>query len=654
MKPTHRRILASSAFSLVLCSSALAQDFQREFDNQWGLKMIGIDKALEKGLDGKNVLVGITDSGLQVGSALHPELVGRYRGLGIDGTGEGLTDVEGHGTHVAGIIAANRDGQGVVGVASGAEIVPLRITFASDEAYATALQKTLRYGLDQGVRIFNASFGYSGPIADYAGYITDPETAPEIALYRQLVQSGGVMVFAAGNDGFGYPSVQSFYPLYFPELTPGWMTVVAVNSEGRLASYSQACGGGVKAYCVAAPGGDDNAGAAGFIESTFLDGTYAGLAGTSMAAPHVTGALAIARQLYPNASYQQLAQLVFQTSTDIGAAGLDDVYGWGLLNVGNMVATQSPEAGALYAQSLWSHGMTLDRVGDAVEGRSTLDAPDRSGFWFTPLGSKADLSLGSAGLSGRYTMGGFVGGVDYALDDRWSLGLAFGYSRSTFKGDNGNRTDDSSYHVAPSVSFEGEGLFADATLGASVFNTSMQRKTVPGMAGTVLGNAGLNITNDQDDRALWAMMRAGVTVRHDGLRASPYLYGRAAHYRLGAINESGTGLLGLKDGSEIANQAELGVGIKLSMTDLAVQNMALTPSLDVSYGRRFGDIDRSVELLGSSIESTVDAGRNRFRIGAELLLTQESSPFEGTVSYHADISEAVVGHTLSAHLEFRF
>lgn len=656
MKSISYRLRACCAIALLMSSAASAQDLQAEFDGQWGLRMIGVDKALKKGLDGKGVRVGVADTGLQIGDKLHPELAGRYRGLGIDGFGGGLDDDNGHGTHVAGIIAANRDGRGMMGVASGSEIVALKVLLdgASLEEQQVAAETAYRYALKQGVRIFNASYGYPGPFTDYSPEMIEFFAARELNVYREVVNAGGVMVVAAGNDGWMEPSVPGGFPMFFPELQRGWMTVAAVDPAGELAWYSQRCGGGTKYFCISAPGGDDFYGEEGLIKSTWLDGTYLGEQGTSMAAPHVTGALAIAKQLYPNASEQELAQLVFQTATDIGDAGLDDIYGWGLLNVGNLVTTNEAEAGAIYSQAAWSQATTVNRIADVIENHSAQAETDGYGLWITPFASRVSLSLGSASLSGDYTAGGLIGGIDYAIDDRWTVGAAIGFSQNRFTAENGNHAEDTSYHAAPYIAFEDDTFFANAALGTSFFSGKTRRVRAPGMDDTILGLAGLDIAGDQSDWALWATTRIGSHFAFDDLKVSPYVFSRVVRQHLGGVRETGTSILVLNAASANATTGEVGVGLKVSTAPVALSGIDVTPSLNISYGRSFGDFKRTLKLMGSPLVSTIDPDKNRVVLETDLLLARSASALDGKLSYRASLSHDAVSHTIAATLNMRF
>jgi subtilase-type serine protease len=345
---------------------------------------------------------------------------------------------------------------------------------------------------------------------------------------------------------------------------------------------------------------------------------------------------------------------VFQTATDIGEAGIDDIYGWGLLNVGNMVDTYSAEAGALYAQSVLSHAMTLDRVADTIDARPDQANPDRSGFWLTPFGSYADLSLGNSQFSGRYTTGGMMGGFDYAINDQWTFGAAIGFARNQFKSDSGNTSEDASYHAAPYIAFDNDAFFADAAVGASYFANKTRRVSAPGMTGTVLAASGLGLSSEQDDKALWATLRGGAHFDLGGVKASPYLFGRVARQYLDDVRESGTSILALKGNSTTATTGELGAGVKISGTAASFEGLLATPSLDLAYGRRMGDYSRTLDLLGNPVESEGNPNRNQFQVGADLLLTKPQSTFETKLSYRAELSADVVSHTVSANLGFKF
>lgn len=210
------------------------------------------------------------------------------------------------------------------------------------------------------------------------------------------------------------------------------------------------------------------------------------------------------------------------------------------------------------------------------------------------------------------------------------------------------------YHAAPHISFDDDVLFASASLGASFFSSTTRRVSAPGMEDTILGLAGVDIAGDQNERALRATARVGHHFDLQSLKASPYVFSRVARQHLGAVNETGTSIVTLDAASATAVTGELGLGMTLSVKPIEWNNMLITPSLNVAYGRRFGDFKRSLELLGSPAVSKVDLGKNRIELQSDLLLTNTASALEGKLSYRACIGSDAVSHTVSANFNVRF
>jgi len=224
-------------------------------------------------------------------------------------------DVDGHGTHTAGTIGAIGDnGVGTAGVVWKTSLMALKIfpddaQGASDESIAAAI----RYAADSGVRITNNSYGASGPATD--------------VLYNALLyadQKGMLMVYAAGNDGFDNDNDRfANYPSSY-ELS-SIISVAASEHSGSLASWSNH---GAASVDLAAPGDD--------IYSTTIGGGYATESGTSMAAPHVTGALALMLSQNSGLTASQLKSRLLgganQNSTTVGSS----VSG-GVLDVANAI-----------------------------------------------------------------------------------------------------------------------------------------------------------------------------------------------------------------------------------------------------------------------------------------------------------------------------
>jgi hypothetical protein len=311
------RILPLSAIALSLaCAFAAhaeaqatypnAVDFER--NNSAFISRIHADYAYLRGITGKGVTVAILDTGISAGHREFSEAGKLLAGFNaLDGSAD-VTDRAGHGSHVAGIIAASRDGRGMFGVAYGATLLPVKV-FPDGGGGSTA-------GLDAGLRhaigkapIVNMSVG--------AGGSYDPR------VMQEAVRAGVLIVASAGNDGAANPG----WPARFAK--EAWannqiIAVGAVDSATRIAAFSNRAGD-TAAWFLVAPGIG--------IYSTYRNDQYATMSGTSMAAPVVSGAAALVKQLWPSLRAEQIATILFVTATDLGAPGIDPVYGRGLLNV---------------------------------------------------------------------------------------------------------------------------------------------------------------------------------------------------------------------------------------------------------------------------------------------------------------------------------
>lgn len=135
------------------------------------------------------------------------------------------------------------------------------------------------------------------------------------------INNDSIFVWAAGNESNSESGAISAMPLAFPELQGHFVNVVALNNLGTLAGYSNKCGV-TQNYCIAAPGS--------YLQTTASETK---VSGTSFATPIVSGAIATIKEAFPYMSATQITQLLFTTATDLGAPGIDSVYGWGLLNM---------------------------------------------------------------------------------------------------------------------------------------------------------------------------------------------------------------------------------------------------------------------------------------------------------------------------------
>jgi subtilisin family serine protease len=273
------RALIAAVLSLAVAAPAFAADPLR--DEQWGLEMVHAQDAWGTST-GVGAVVAVIDTGVQRD---HPDLGGRLAG-GFDYVGDDPieggdedgdpTDGNGHGTHVTGIIAANRDnGVGITGVAPGARVMPIRVLDDNGEGYADDTIKGIEYAIDHDVDVINLSLGDFIPFQ--STLFDDP--AYRSAL-EHAVNEGIVVAIAAGNNML--PKCES------PDVD-GIICVGAVDVAATKAAYSS-FGSNVD---LMAPGGSCLGGSSEDVLSTVIGSDYDSYCGTSQAAPHVAGVAAL-------------------------------------------------------------------------------------------------------------------------------------------------------------------------------------------------------------------------------------------------------------------------------------------------------------------------------------------------------------------------
>ncbi|MEJ7637744.1 MAG: S8 family peptidase [Singulisphaera sp.] len=256
-------------------------------------------------------IVAVLDTGIDLG---HPELAGRVwtnpgevaaNGVDDDGNGyvddihgwnfaAGTNDVQddnGHGSHVSGTIAASgNDGAGVVGVAWNATILPLKILVADGGGEVEAAIAAIDYAVQAGARVINAS------------WTLDSLSRPLVDAIRAAGVHGVVFVDAAGNEGANNDRIPTNRARPSNQIT-----VAAIDAAGRLAGFSNY---GKRSVDLAAPGVG--------IWST-VPGGYDTYSGTSMAAPHVSGVVALLSGLHPEYTAEQLVARVLGTTKSLGS-----------------------------------------------------------------------------------------------------------------------------------------------------------------------------------------------------------------------------------------------------------------------------------------------------------------------------------------------
>lgn len=302
--------------------------------------------AHQQGYTGAGVTIGVVDSGIMRN---HPALAGRVKQelVYVDpaSNNTAIDDVVGHGTWVSEIAAGQAFDQFPGGIAPGADLVSARIindkeptddgtgqgnkvTAADADFFAQTLNPAL---INAGVQVMNNSWG--GIYWDTSDASINQAFAKAYEPF--VVDHGGLVVFAAGNESRADPSDIAALPSLAPQLEAGWLVAVAVDSlhPSQLADYSNACGKAMN-YCLAAPGDvvflDKDATATGTQ-------TYSYAGGTSFSAPQVSGAAALVWQAYPYFSNDLVRQTLLGTADDLGAPGVDPVFGYGELDTGKAV-----------------------------------------------------------------------------------------------------------------------------------------------------------------------------------------------------------------------------------------------------------------------------------------------------------------------------
>lgn len=298
---------------------------------QWGLEAIGAGRAWERTMGSPDVVVAVVDTGVDLG---HPDLRNRLVGgfsfvnevSGASGEpgdnsvtpvkNEGPVDDNGHGTHVAGIIAAQaNNGEGIAGVAPNCRIMPVKVLAYNTRGFDGDVAAGIVYAVDHGARIVNMSLGGEGGSRTL-------ERAVQYANAR-----GVLVVSAMGNDAED-PARNYGTNLNYPAAYDGVLAVAALDPQGGVASYSNRG----RWVGVAAPG-------SGILSTTPtyevydpLSPDYDRLSGTSMATPFVSGVAALVMSAQAHLRGPEVKRIIQGTARDVLFAGFDLTTGHGLVD----------------------------------------------------------------------------------------------------------------------------------------------------------------------------------------------------------------------------------------------------------------------------------------------------------------------------------
>jgi len=295
-----------------------------------GMQITGIQTAHSRSYTGASAQVAVLDTGFY---SDHPELSGQFSGFYNAFTGSELAadagDFDGHGTHVAGIIAAKANAYMGVGYAPDTKLLGARIGDANGDLSVSPQQlaDAFRWARGKGADFVNNSYGPSAYASTFTAAEVEAGIRPMIDEFRLGAQNDVIYVWANGNAGSDkQPSLYAALPQLFPELKANWVAVANVDSStGQLHATSQRCGD-AKEWCISAPGTNIAA------PSNVGDNYYAVLTGTSMAAPAVTGTLAVLKDAFPMLTNEQIVTRLFVTANKMGVYADADLYGQGLMD----------------------------------------------------------------------------------------------------------------------------------------------------------------------------------------------------------------------------------------------------------------------------------------------------------------------------------
>ncbi|MEU3617393.1 type VII secretion-associated serine protease mycosin [Streptomyces sp. NPDC006872] len=357
--------LLAAAVALAPTSTAYADSIRAQ---QWALEALHAQEAWET-TKGKGITVAVLDTGVE---ADHPDLVGNIL-TGKDMVGFGAKQGDDawarHGTAMASIIAGHGhgydNGEGVLGIAPEAKILPVRVILEDGDPQRTkarntrgnALAEGIRWAADQGAEVINLSLGDDSASAH-------PEPAEDEAVQYAL-KKGSVVVASAGNGG------EKGDHISYPAAYPGVIAATAVDRYGTRASFSTR-----RWYAtVSAPGQD--------VVIADPDHKYYQGWGTSAASAYVSGAVALVKAAHPGLTPAQIKKLLEDTARNAPAGGRDDSRGYGFID---------PAAAIKAAADLKPEGLHSVAYGERYfgAGPDQPKAEDHTSSW-------AGLLAGGAG-----------------------------------------------------------------------------------------------------------------------------------------------------------------------------------------------------------------------------------------------------------------
>ena len=272
----------------------------------WGLHTIMAPVAWEK-TKGEGIKVAILDTGIDLN---HPDLITNIKKTAnFTRSHRGVEDVQGHGTHVAGIVAGVDNDRGIIGVAPHAEIYAAKVLGDNGSGSYEDIIEGIEWARKNKVDIINMSLGT---------HIKPPKKFHDAI--KRAYEDGIILIAATGNE-----NTKVGYPAKYDEV----LAVSAIDRDFERANFSNY---GLKNEIIA-PGVD--------ILSTYRNGKYAKLSGTSMATPIITGAAALLASYIKKRTHQlptveTVHRVIQESAVDLGKKGKDHEFGAGLINLARM------------------------------------------------------------------------------------------------------------------------------------------------------------------------------------------------------------------------------------------------------------------------------------------------------------------------------
>ena len=296
-----------------------------EYNYQDMLSAINPLSLNDYGFTGDGVRVAVVDSGID---SAHPEFDSKtIYGYDFANSASGYDhDENGHGTHVASIIAADRDSLGMRGVAYDSILYSYKLDndgdgglegLTTDAAVAALFNQ---HATDQ-IRVSNNSWGSGATsVTDVSAQYYQTTIPLTLTALANAQNTGTLFVFAAGNEGQQEVDMWGGLPYHITSLADSWLTVVSVGSELTETWYTNRCGV-AQDFCVTAPGGGDISFLDGIRAADANTAGYVRMSGTSMAAPHVSGLASALIEKFPTLTSAQIATRIKVTATLAGLTG---------------------------------------------------------------------------------------------------------------------------------------------------------------------------------------------------------------------------------------------------------------------------------------------------------------------------------------------